>query len=132
MKKESIHKTNYKPLVITIIILLIITSVIGIFFTVKYGLGLLQQPRFILVYENSADGLQGFDYFTYVTCGVKNVGNGDGNAIITAVLTGGGIGYEQQTQTTYLKPDQTRNIKFTFDTSLFSSSARYSCSVKKA
>lgn len=97
----------------------------------------LAQPEFEVTYQNAVDGFEGLNSVTYVTCGVKNVGKSSGSAIVEAEFRGGGIGYEQKTQSVFLQVgEENRNIKFMFDTSflgsLSSPEIRYRCYAKKS
>lgn len=95
---------------------------------------IIKEPRFVVVSQSGNDGMDSLNYVNYVTCYVRNEGNGAGAGIVTAELFGGG-GNKVLTKTVYLRPSEAQEVKFTFDTSLlgslFGSSSKYRCSVRK-
>jgi len=77
--------------------------------------------------------MEGLDYVYYVSCSVKNYGNAEGTARMSAYLRGNNIGQMEQTQDIFLYPDEERNLRFKFDISFWDGGVGkngvYDCSV---
>lgn len=108
----------------------VIIFAVNLFMDSSFSIPIIKEPRFVIVSQSGNDGMEGLNYVDYVTCYVRNEGNGAGTAIVTAEL-----GNRVLTQNIYLASSQFQEVKFTFDTSLlgsmFSSTPKYRCSVRK-
>ena len=121
-------------------ILLIAGTIFVIIFAINFlmdssiSIPIIKEPRFVVISQSGNDGMDSLNYVNYVTCYIRNEGNGAGSGTVTAELYGGS-GNKVLTKTVYLRPSESQEVKFTFDTSLlgslFGSSSKYRCSVRK-
>jgi hypothetical protein len=78
---------------------------------------LMSQPKPEITKLDGYGGFQNLNYVFYVDVSVKNNG-GEGYVIVYAEISGAGK-YEKQEQVVYLAKGQSKDLKFTFDVTLW-------------